>query len=68
MNTQTRLTGWRPLATLLVLALAALACGGEVEPTATPLPRPTQAPASHQHAGRRRAHPPAQRHARRKRP
>jgi hypothetical protein len=27
-----------------VLALAALACGGSVEPTATPLPRPTQKP------------------------
>jgi hypothetical protein len=26
------------------LALAALACGGSVEPTATPLPRPTQRP------------------------
>lgn len=29
-----------------VLALAVLACGGSVEPTATPLPRPTQKPAS----------------------
>jgi hypothetical protein len=29
---------------LAALALAALACGGSVEPTATPLPRPTQRP------------------------
>ena len=45
MNALSRISGGRRLSVMvLVLALAALACGGEVEPTATPLPRPTQRP------------------------
>ncbi len=45
MNASSRLSGGRRLGVgVLALALAALACGGEVEPTATPLPRPTQRP------------------------
>jgi hypothetical protein len=35
-----------PVWVVLALAAAALACGGSVEPTATPLPRPTQRPQS----------------------
>jgi len=45
MNASSRIGGWRSVGAVIVaLALAALACGGEVEPTATPLPRPTQRP------------------------
>jgi hypothetical protein len=45
MNASVRIGAGRRLGVLVVgLALAALACGGEVEPTATPLPRPTQRP------------------------
>lgn len=45
MNASAQIGGGRRLGALvLALALAALACGGEVEPTATPLPRPTQRP------------------------
>jgi hypothetical protein len=47
MNTSVQIGAARRLSVLvIVLALAGLACGGEVEPTATPLPRPTQRPAA----------------------
>jgi len=47
MKVSIRLPGVRTIwVALSALALAALACGGSVEPTATPLPRPTQKPVS----------------------
>ncbi len=48
MNALSPVRGWRSLAVMVVtLSLAALACGAPtVEPTATPLPRPTQRPAA----------------------
>lgn len=45
MKTSGLVRGWRSVGLVIaLLASAALACGGEVEPTATPLPRPTQRP------------------------
>ncbi|MCC7357997.1 MAG: hypothetical protein IT317_00870 [Anaerolineales bacterium] len=45
MNTIGQTRGWRSVGLVItLLVLAGLACGGEVEPTATPLPRPTQRP------------------------